>query len=303
MITAVIERVDSKLMHNPFASYAGRTAVLATKHGKVDQIGPAMRGALEMEVVGVAVDTDRFGTFSGEVARELSDLDCAVAKARLAMTESQAELGMASEGTIGAHPAVPLLSVDQELVVLVDDRIGHVFSGRAASMEIVAISETVDTRSDFGALAVRADLPRHAVMVRPSVPPRDPVANVEHRVFKGVCQVPDLIEAVTASCAASSLGQAEVTTDLRAHVCPSRQVVITEAASRLAVRLASRCRACRMPGWGLVDVVRGVPCGWCGRSVPLVRTEIDGCWHCGVRLERPVSAVPADPGMCQWCNP
>ena len=41
--------------------YSGRTAVLATKHGNLGLIGPAMHGALGTEVVSAGVDTGQRG--------------------------------------------------------------------------------------------------------------------------------------------------------------------------------------------------------------------------------------------------
>ena len=84
-------------------------AVLATRHGK----GPAFARALSplgMEVVlADAVDTDAFGTFSGERPRTLSALDTAQAKARAALGSGSWALGLASEGTYGPHPEAPVL--------------------------------------------------------------------------------------------------------------------------------------------------------------------------------------------------
>jgi len=295
--------VDDPRTVGSAVGYSGRTAVLATKHGKRGLIGPAMSGVLGIEVEGVGVDTDQFGTFSGEIPRTLSDLDCGIAKARLAMRERGSDLGMASEGTFGPHPEVPWLTTDRELVVLVDDRLDHVFWECAMSSEITAITETVGSDADLTSLAVRADLPRHAVIVRPAVPSPGPGHGVEPMVYKGIRQSSDLASAVHASCAAAGTHQAVVTTDFRAHCCPSRQVVIAAAAERLAHRVASSCRECGAAGWGTVDTIRGVPCRWCGRHVPVVRAEIDGCWNCGIRIERSVGEADADPGTCVTCNP
>ena len=294
--------VDDPRAIRSAVAYAGRTAVLATKHGKLDQIAPAMRGVLGIEVVGVSIDTDQLGTFSGEIPRTLSELDCAIAKARLAMTERGSDLGMASEGTFSPHPDVPWLTTDRELVVLVDDQLDHVFWECAVSVEVTAITEMVDSEADLTSLALRADLPRHAVIVRPAVPsPRS--GHGAEQIYKGIRRPSDLSSAVEASCAASGTCHAMVTTDFRAHCCPSRQIVIADAAERLAHRVASRCRECGAAGWGTVDSVRGVPCHWCGHHVPIVRAEIDGCWNCGVRIERSVGETAADPGMCDQCNP
>ena len=106
----------------PLRSYTGRAAVLATKHDKLPLVAPPL-AAVGREVLAVAVDTDRLGTFTGEIPRPGSPRDTAIAKARLAMAATGSSLGLASEGSIGPHPATPLLTVDVELLVLVDDEL------------------------------------------------------------------------------------------------------------------------------------------------------------------------------------
>ena len=207
-----------------------------------------MRGLLGIEVVDVEVDTDQLGTFSGEIPRTLSELDYAIAKARLAMTERGSDLGMASEGTFSPHPDVPFLTLDKELVVLVDDRLDHVFWECVVSVEVTAMTETVDADADLSSLALRPDLPRHAVIVRAAVPSPRSGHGAGQAVHKGIRRVSELTSAVQASCAASGTRQAEVMTDFRAHCCPSRQVVIAAAAERLAHRVASCCRECGAAG-------------------------------------------------------
>lgn len=280
--------------------YASRTAVLTTKHGKLDQIGPALQRTLGLAVVDVSLDTDQLGTFSGELPRTLSDLDCAVTKARLGMAERHSDLGLASEGTFGPHPDVPWLTTDHELVVLVDDRVGHVFWERVTSTDITAVSETVDAGTDLATLADRAGLPDHAVIVRPLPPP---TSGNDFAVHKGIQSLADLESAVASVCSRSDIGKALVMTDFRAHLCPSRQAVITQAAERLGARVATCCPRCDAHGFGRVDLRRGVPCAWCGLLLAIVRAEVDGCWQCGFEIERPVGAERADPGMCSRCNP
>jgi hypothetical protein len=282
--------------HSSASPYAGERALLATKHGKLGCIAPCLAD------VGVVVeladaDTDVLGTFTGEVPRSGSPLDTAVAKASLGMGASGL-LGVASEGSFVPHPAVPWITVDREIVVLVDDRRGIVVAGRAVSTDIVAASMTVAAGDDLGPLAERADLPSHAVTIRPN-------QGLPRPVHKGVRDLSAIADAVAACAAVSPDGLALVETDFRAHVCPGRQVVIRAAASDLARRLAACCPACGSPGWGPSEVVLGVPCSWCGSPADQVRAEIDSCPACPHREERVVVAEGAvgDPAACHGCNP
>lgn len=281
----------------PAASYAGRWAVLATKHDKLPLVAPPL-AAVGVDVTAVAVDTDRMGTFTGEVPRPGPPLETAVAKARLGMAATGSALGLASEGSIGPHPASPFLTADIEIVVLVDADRDLVVWAAATGLDILAAAQPLDPGGDLQALAGRFDLPAHAVIVRPNQGPPAPL-------FKGLSALADIAAAVMRCAAASSDRQARVETDLRAHLCPSRRPTIRLAAERLAARLAARCPACTSPGWGPVDALTGLPCDWCGTPTGELRAEIDGCPACGHRAERAVVAAgtTADPGWCPHCNP
>lgn len=81
-------------------------AVLATRHGKLELIAPAL-ARVGYALRAVDVDTDALGTFSGEVPRPGPPRDVAVAKARLAMDASGVKVGVASEGTVGLIDELP----------------------------------------------------------------------------------------------------------------------------------------------------------------------------------------------------
>ena len=282
----------------PGHPYAGRTAVLSTKHDKLSLIGPPFERAVGLRVDAVAVDTDTLGTFTGDVPRLGTPLDTAIAKARLGMSAAGQELGIASEGSIGPDPAVPFVIADRELVVLVDDRAGIVVWETHSSWDIVTATTTVRSGEDLEPFLSRAGFPVHQLIVRPN-------SGAVHPIHKGVTSLGDLTTAIGECASVATDGFARVETDLRAHACPSRRTIIAGAAERLARRIAARCPACGAPGWGRVDVLLGVPCAWCGTEVARPRAEIDGCAACEHRATRPV--VPpearADPGECPACNP
>lgn len=277
--------------------FAGHASVLTTKHGKLDVIAPPLVSTgLSIDLA--ELDTDTLGTFSGDVPRPGPPLETAVRKARLGMEARGVELGLASEGSVGPHPAAPWIVVDRELVVLVDDRRGTVVAGRAASADIVGTSTTARPGDDVGRLLARADVPTHAVVVVPNLGPPSPA-------HKGLRHAAEVGAAVERCAAVSPDGLARIETDLRAHCCPSRRAVIRAAAVDLAGRLLAGCPRCGTPGWGRADVVSGLPCSWCGTEVDRVRAELYGCVSCPHTSERPLSPERknADPGECPSCNP
>lgn len=282
----------------PGHPYTGRVAVLATRHDKLPLIAPPLTRAVGLRVEAVAVDTDTLGTFTGDIPRPGPPLDTAIAKARLGMSAAGQALGIASEGSTGPDPALPIAISDRELVVLVDDEAGIVVWESHRSWDVVTATTAVASGEDLDEFLTRAGFPAHQLIVRPNSGPAQPI-------HKGICHRSDLVDAV-AACAAVAIDHlARVETDLRAHACPSRRRVIAAAAQRLADRLAARCPSCAAPGWGRVEVLLGVPCAWCGTEVARPRAEVDGCAACEHRETRPI--IPpeayADPGQCPVCNP
>ena len=91
-------------------------AALLTRHGK----GPLLAAALRGQGIGVVSiehwDTDRLGTFSGEIERPAPAPEVVRLKAILAADLSGCGLGLGSEGCFGGGPYPGLLPWQQELV-------------------------------------------------------------------------------------------------------------------------------------------------------------------------------------------
>lgn len=106
----------------PLDALDGRSAVLATMHHKERVIAPLLGRFLGLQVqVPAGFDSDRFGTFSRDVARTGSALDAARAKIAAGFAHlPDATVGLASEGSFGPPPELPFISMGVELVLLVD---------------------------------------------------------------------------------------------------------------------------------------------------------------------------------------
>ena len=280
--------------------YSGREAVCATKHCKEQTIGPRMaRLGLRMRVP-LGLDTDALGTFSGEVPRLGSPHEVVLRKARLGMASTGLPLGLANEGSFGPYPAVPFVAGDHEILAFIDDELGIQVAEELFSPETNfahRVVSAIDECCDFLRLA---RFPSHGLIVRPNSGSQpDPL------LLKGITTREDLVGAVARCAQASSDGLAHVETDMRAHMNPTRQRVIGVLAERLARRLAAVCPSCGTPGWGLVGVVRGLPCEECGGETDWVREEIHGCPRCQLRRNvlRSDGRRAASAANCPWCNP
>jgi len=93
--------------------------------------------------------------------------------------------------------------------------------------------------------------------------------------------------------------------DMRAHMNPMRMRVIHQVCQKLVQRLARMCPACDLPGFGCVDLVRGLPCETCGLKTDLVKAEVHGCVKCDFRQEQAklLQYTVAPMQYCNFCNP
>ena len=116
--------------------FKGRKAILATKHNKEQVIEPLVNKDLAIEFfVPQDYDTDKFGTFTGEVARQGNALEAVRKKCLRAMDTYGYDLGFASEGSFGAHPSVFFAQADDEFVILIDKKNDLEIIARELSLE------------------------------------------------------------------------------------------------------------------------------------------------------------------------
>lgn len=97
--------------------------------------------------------------------------------------------------------------------------------------------------------------------------------------------------------------QVTIEPDYRAHRCPSRADTIRTLSARMAQRLDTACEQCETPGFGRLDIERGLRCTDCGLPTQLIAADIHGCGSCAhtVRIPRPEQS--ASPRWCDSCNP
>lgn len=211
----------------------GLTAALATRHGKELLVDRALR-ALGIELLVAPVDTDRFGTFDGEIPRMLSPLDTAIAKARAALdAEPRAQLGVGSEGTFD--------TLNRELVAIVHRSAPLVVVGRASG-EIVRVGARVETLIAAEDAAEHLGFPSAGVLVM--TPQRRRVGGeVPHC---GILR--DLVGRAIAE-----HGAAWIEPDRRAHRDAARRRVIEAAALDASSKLREALRWDAPPPGPLAD--------------------------------------------------
>jgi len=279
---------------------AGAETVIATMHGKERVIAPLLAEALRLDcIVPSAFDTDRFGTFTREIERTGSQLDAARAKIAAAFEHApSARVAVASEGSFGPHPQIPLVPLAREIVVMKDRVSGLELIGHHAGMETNFSHAVVADLAGANAFAERARFPGHGVIVMGCI---DQQPAPGRALIKDIGDWADLqraVETVIATC-----GAAFVETDMRAHRNPTRMRTIKRATLDLVRRFRSLCPICARPGFAITQRLFGLPCSWCGGPTLALKADVYSCEGCGYREEHAVKAATADPGQCGECNP
>jgi protein-arginine kinase activator protein McsA len=277
--------------------YFRKRIALTTKHEKLRLIKPAFDESVGCELFEVNLDTDKLGTFSGEIERIAPPLETAIQKARLGMKETGILIGIASEGSVGPDPIVPFIHSSIEHLVLVDDEIGIVISETYRSFDITAAAITAAPGQDLTSFLKKADFPNHALIVRPNT-------QITSNCIKGINNHEQLMAAIEKISKHSYNGFVVLESDLRAMHSPTRQRNIEEVAKLLVKRVSQLCPNCQIPGWGRVGYEKGLNCSECELNNPdAIRQEKLGCVKCDhTELGRVLSST-LNPAQCNFCNP
>lgn len=268
---------------------------LATKHGKLAQIAPAFETLRDWQIELVEIDTDVYGTFSGEVPRLLTPRDAAIAKARAGALNAGYEFGIASEGSIGPHPQIPFINADVEVMAFVDLKNDFAVVETLLSPEIQAYSAIVKHDTNLDELITKLDLPAHAANIIVSL-------DGKRHLIKGIHQPEELRRVVADARDQSAI--VEVENDFRAMSSPSRQANIGALAKKLAARIGTHCPACNQIGWGSVGFEYGLPCSDCFEIVASVaHSQKLACVTCDHSELRSLGRDSVDPARCERCNP
>jgi hypothetical protein len=282
---------------NALPMFENRRLLIATKHGKEKVIAPMLEQELGVHCfVDEHFDTDALGTFTGEVERALDPLSTVREKCLRAMRQNNCDLGVASEGSFGAHPTMYFISADDELLIFIDARNNIEIIVRELSTSTNFNMEQVNGLNELREFAQQAGFPEHALILRRS-------RNENTEIFKGITDVETLES--TFELLHARYGSVHVETDMRAMHNPTRMAVIGAAVGKLVQRVRSTCPQCEMPGFGITEAKRGLPCSLCGSPTNSALSLIYVCQHCTFRKEEmyPNGTTSEDPMYCDYCNP
>ena len=277
--------------------FKGRQLVIATKHGKEKVIAPLFEKAFGVTcLIPENFDTDLLGTFTGEVERTTDPLTTARKKCLLAMEHTGCTLAIASEGSFGPHPTIAFLPADDEWMFFIDKLNGIEVYARNVSTATNFAAQQVNTYEELETFATRAQFPSHALILRPG-------AGSSADILKGIQSWPQLQQGY--EMLQAKYGSVYAETDMRAMYNPGRMDNIEQTALKLVSKTSNCCPQCSTPGFGIMDVVRGLPCSLCTTPTRSVISYVYRCSKCGAEEQQlyPENKKTEDPRFCDVCNP
>ncbi len=279
--------------------FRDETVTFATKHGKASAASEHFGAILNTKVEQLVIDSDRLGTFSGEIERPGSMLDALRGKVKLARELTPSRFVLVSEGSFGSADGLGFVPQGIEMLLLHDAHSGVEVIEQHISSNTNYATATLATEEDLRRFAQRISFGSHALVLYPDG------ASLKYGVHKGITSMEDALRLFESCRLSSPLAKVAAMSDMRAHMNPTRMRAISACCELLAHRLATLCPRCGSGGFGLVASIPGLPCEWCGSPTRRARAERHSCVVCSANLERPRAdgKSVADPSECDQCNP
>jgi hypothetical protein len=274
--------------HNK-TTFTGARLAFLTMHDKLPLVTPALAPLGFMLELATGFDTDQLGTFSGDIARQLTPVEAALKKAWLAVELTGCRYGLGSEGSFGGGPMPGLVNWDQEILALVDRDSGQRIIASAAGP--VGVGPILAQNEAELRLALSRDTPGQGRIIRLSC----------GQFQKGLTNADEIVSLLREQGWQDGC-MLQLQPDLRAMCCPERQQYIGKAAVQLALQLQQRCPKCQAPDFSIKQRSRGLPCLVCQTPTSQVQFEHLRCDCCGYQQTNEITEQ-ADPQYCPCCNP
>ncbi len=274
-----------------------RRLIIATMHHKERVLAPALERGLGVACfVDPTLNTDLLGTFSGEVERVSDPVTTLRNKCLMAMEKNACDLGVATEGSFGAHPLYPFLYAHEEWMMLLDKAQGLEILVRTLSTETNFNAAQVSHYAELQDFAEKAAFPSHGLILRKSIEESLPL-------YKGIRDWALLEEIFNKLL--SQQGHAYVETDMRALYNPTRMNIIAGLTDELIARACCLCPQCQTPGYAIEKAIQGLPCSDCGFPTSAALAYTHRCAVCGFAEDKVRSdgKTHEDPQYCLFCNP
>lgn len=275
--------------------YLGRDILLVSKHQKEVAIRPHFEKQLSCRLSVSDFDTDRFGTFTGEIERSLPAYESCLIKAKTGAEAADSVLALASEGSFGPHPFFPFMPCDQEWMLFLDREKAWVIAESLLSADTNYQMLTIQKETPIEPLLNDLRFPSHALVLQSATDKRTLAKGVQDRaqleaaLNEGFRREKHLI----------------LSTDMRAMMNPTRMKLIAQLAEKLVKKIASLCPQCQRPGFGLKKTQGHLCCKDCGFPTRFYQEEVWVCEGCVYQENkaRQDGLSNVEPTFCTYCNP
>lgn len=276
--------------------FCKRNIAIATMHSKEQVIAPLLEKYLNVHCSVPAINTDFFGTFSGETERLCTPIESARKKCELALKTTGFDLAIASEGSYGKHPYIPFAAAGDEIVLLLDKKNNLEINGRILTTETNFRSSYIYSLAEAICFAEKVGFPEHSLIIRAQQEEFDDLV----KGINNTSKYKELIQQLLIKNA-----RVWVETDMRAMHNPTRMNVIKQATLNLLEKLESTCPSCFTPGFCVVKALPGLPCSHCNMPTKSTLVHIYSCLKCDYSeiKKNPHSKRTEDPVYCDFCNP
>lgn len=277
--------------------YSGESVYFATQHLKEKVIAPLFK-KIEMSCLPLRIDTDHFGTFSGEIERNQSTRETLKLKINAAVQACpEGRFFLASEGNFGPHPVIGLIPSDHEALLFVDRKHQIEIYAEELSAETNHCELEISPGDNYHSFLSQIDFPKHGVIVKSK--------ESQKAIFKNLKNESDVDQAIKQAFQLSSLSKIILSTDMRACFNPTRMRVIEKAGQNLIEKLISLCPNCHIPGYSIIDGIPGLTCEDCGLPSQISKAVLwtcNNCHHSEIK-NRPDNLMKLPASHCENCNP
>lgn len=281
--------------------YYGELIVFSTAHHKDKILEKEFMDSLNIKFyVPKNLDTDKFGTFTGEVQRSSDLKEVLRQKAYYGLLNTDRNIVISSEGSFGPDPLNPFLFCNQENLLLMDQK---------NKIEIFASHRSYETSYSFSNLNSRSDLEdflaKNPIESQPVVLKLFKDCNDQSLIFKGIdnkklaYEVFDDLFSIKSS--------VWVESDLRAHMNVKRQSVIKACGIKLLEKILSLCPKCTLPGFSITKGFGRLACIDCGFLSEYPSHDVWTCADLNCNYEKQElrldGVISLEPKYCSYCNP
>lgn len=281
--------------------YYGELIVFSTAHHKEKILEKEFMDSLNIKFyVPKNLDTDKFGTFTGEVHRSSDLKEVLRQKAYYGLSNTDCNLAISSEGSFGPDPLNPFLFCNQENLLLIDQK---------NKIEIFASHRSYETSYSFSNLNSRSELEdflaKNPIERQPVVFKSFKDCNDQSLIFKGIDNKKIAYKVFEELFAIKS--SVWIESDLRAHMNIKRQIVIKACSTKLLEKILSLCPRCTLPGFSITKGYGQLQCMDCGLFSNYPSHDVWTCADSNCNYEKQElrldGVINLEPKYCSYCNP